>query len=209
MRYSSASEGPGLFLAFLICFPILIFSSPVSMNSDRPVIALAPAAWFSPVHYVQYTDQLRLAGYHTITRRLPSCDSSDPQAQSVAIDAAFIRDHLLMPSINAGRKVILITHSYSGGPGAVAAKGLSLSERRATGKSGGIIGLIFISAFVAEEGQTLLSSSGGSFAPWVIQYVSNPLCALHSYATSLSLINARISGRWATWSSRWKRRLLL
>ena len=172
MHYSSASKGPDLFLAFLICFPLLVLSSPVPLNVDKPVIALAPAAWFSPVHYVQYTSQLRLAGYHTVTQRLPSCDSSNPQAQSVANDAAFIQEHLLMPSINAGHKVILIMHSYSGGPGAVAAKGLSLGERRAAGKPGGIIGLIFISAFVAEEGQTLLSSGGGSFAPWVIQYVS-------------------------------------
>lgn len=87
-----------------------------------------------------------------------------------------------MPSINAGREVILIMHSYSGGPGAVAAKGLSLAERRAAGKPGGIIGLIFISAFIAEEGQTLLSSGGGKFAPWVIEYVSNSLHTLHSYA---------------------------
>lgn len=75
-----------------------------------------------------------------------------------------------MPAINAGREVVLIMHSYSGGPGAEAAKGLSLAERRAAGRPGGIIGLIFIAAFVAEEGQTLLSSGGGKFAPWVIEY---------------------------------------
>lgn len=87
-----------------------------------------------------------------------------------------------MPAINAGREVVLIMHSYSGGPGAEAAKGLSLAERRAAGQPSGIIGLIFIAAFVAEEGQTLLSSGGGKFAPWVIEYVSISLHALPSYA---------------------------
>lgn len=84
-----------------------------------------------------------------------------------------------MPSINAGLKVVLVVHSYSGGPGAVAAKGLSLPERRAAGKPGGIIGLIFINAFIAREGQSLLSGGGGKYAPWVIEYVSNSLLTLH------------------------------
>ncbi|KAL8963663.1 MAG: hypothetical protein Q9193_000107 [Seirophora villosa] len=85
-----------------------------------------------------------------------------------------------MPSINAGKEVVVIMHSYSGGPGAVAAKDLSIAARRAAGRPGGIIGLIFISAFLAEEGQSLVSGSGGVLAPWVIQYpngtlgVSNP-----------------------------------
>lgn len=184
MKLSSACAAPALLLVFVICFPIHIFSSPAVLNVDRPIIAIAPAAWHSPVHYAEYTKQLQLAGYHTVTQRLPSCDSSNPGAQSVAVDADFIKSNLLMPSINAGRRVLLVMHSYSGGPGAVAAKGLSLPERRAAGKSGGIIGLIFISAFVAKEGETLLSGSGGRFAPWVIQYVSNSSCTLHGYAIS-------------------------
>ena len=57
----------------------------------------------------------------------------------------------------------------------MAAKGLSKADRQAAGLLGGIIGLIFISAFVAEEGKTLLDGSDGKFAPWVIEYVSNSL----------------------------------
>ena len=145
-------------------------------------IALVPAAWHSPVHYKEFTHLLHLAGYNTITQRLPSCGSSDPKAQSVAVDAAFISQNLLLPSINAGKEVVLVMHSYGGGPGAMAAKGLSPAERRAAGKPGGIIGLIFICAFVAKEGQPLVSGSGGKFAPWVIEYVSNSLHPLHGYA---------------------------
>lgn len=179
MKISSASAAPGILLTFVICFPVHIFSSPTVPNVDRPIIAIAPAAWHSPVHYAEFTNQLRLAGYRSVTQRLPSCDSSDPKAQSVAVDAAFIKSNLLMPSINAGLKVVLVVHSYSGGPGAVAAKGLSLPERRAAGKPGGIIGLIFINAFIAREGQSLLSGGGGKYAPWVIEYVSNSLLTLH------------------------------
>lgn len=77
-----------------------------------------------------------------------------------------------MPAIEAGREVVVIVHSYSGGPGSVAAKGLSVADRRAAGRNGGVLGLIFISAFVAHEGQTLVSGNGGQLAPWVIEHVS-------------------------------------
>ena len=186
MKLSSASAASDFLLPFLICFLLPTFSS-TAVSARKPIIALIPAAWHSPVHYNQYTDQLRLAGYDTVSYRLPSCGSANPKAQSVAADAFFINRNLLMPSINAGKEVVLVMHSYGGGPGAVAAKGLSLAERRAAGKSGGIVGLIFICAFVAKEGQSLLSGSGGKFAPWVIEYVSASLRALHNYALAQSL----------------------
>ena len=162
--------------------PVLTTSFRLAV-SEKPVIVLAPAAWHSPIHYVQYTSQLNVAGFDTVSQRLPSCGSSDPQAQSVTIDAAFIAQDLLMPSINSGKEVVLVMHSYSGGPGAMAAKGLSIVERRAAGQKGGIIGLIFISAFIAQNGQSLLSGGGGQYAPWVIEYVCNALRSLHSNET--------------------------
>ncbi|KAL8732135.1 MAG: hypothetical protein Q9181_004050 [Wetmoreana brouardii] len=151
-----------------------IFCS-ISLADDKPVVVVVPAAWHSPIHYTQFTDQLNRAGFETASLRLPSCDSSHPQRQSVTVDAVFIREKLLMPSINAARRVVLVVHSYAGGPGAMAAKGLSIAERRAAGKHGGVIGLIFISAFVAKEGQSLLSGSGGKFAPWVIEHSDGQL----------------------------------
>ncbi|KAL8864803.1 MAG: hypothetical protein Q9174_007213 [Haloplaca sp. 1 TL-2023] len=60
-------------------------------------------------------------------------------------------------------------HSYSGGPGAMAAKGLSLAERRAKGQPGGIIGLIFVSAWIAQEGEKFTSGSGGRLPQWVVE----------------------------------------
>lgn len=157
-------------MTFFVYFLISVFSC-TSFADNRPVVVLAPAAWHSPIHYAEYLEQLNVAGYSTVSQRLPSCDSPLPRDQSVAADAAFIGRNLLMPSINAGKRVVLVMHSYSGGPGAMAAKGLSVAERSAAGKPGGIIGLIFIAAFIAKEGQSLLSGSGGKFAPWVIEYV--------------------------------------
>lgn len=54
---------------------------------------------------------------------------------------------------------------------AAAAKGLGKTE----GKPG-IIGLIFIAAFLSREGDSLLSALGGKFDPWVIINVSDLSC---------------------------------
>ena len=154
---------------------LLALTSSLIAADQKPVIALVPAAWHSPVHYQEFTHRLNTAGYDTVSQRLPSCGSLDPNEQSVATDAAFISRNLLLPPINTGKDLVLIMHSYGGGPGGVAANGLSKADRQAAGLPGGIIGLIFISAFVAEEGKTLLSGSGGKFASWVIEYVSRSL----------------------------------
>ena len=72
----------------------------------------------------------------------------------------------------AGKTVILAMHSYGGLPGAAAAKGLSQRERSAAGRPGGIIGLVFISAVLAHDGQSLLDLlPGHQFDPWVIEQV--------------------------------------
>ncbi len=169
----SASAAPYLAFVFSICFPTPTFSARTGASLvAKPVIAIVPAAWHAPIHYAGYADQLQHAGYDTVTQRLPSTGSSDPNVQSVAADADFIRMNMLMPSIDAGREVVLVMHSYSGGPGSMAAKGLSVPERRAAGRPGGILGLIYICAFVAKKGQSLLDGSGGKFAPWVIEHVS-------------------------------------
>lgn len=123
--------------------------------------------------------QFQRAGYNTSSKQLPSVGSSDPQNQSVPVDADFIRQQVISPEIDGGNEVILLMHSYGGCPGSAAAKGLSRAERTAAGKKGGIIGLIFMCAFVANEGDSLVSKNpGGKLHPWVLVHVSfQPLTA--------------------------------
>ena len=68
---------------------------------------------------------------------------------------------------------MLVLHSYGGLPGGAAAYGLSKSERQGQGQAGGVIGLIYLSAFLIEEGGTLASKlPGGNLLPWISQHVS-------------------------------------
>ena len=150
---------------------VLTASVPLKID-HRPSIVLVPGAWHSPEHFQELRRLLERNGYHTFSQRNPSCNSKAPNDESAAKDTEFIRNQVLMPLLDAGKTVVLAMHSYGGLPGAAAARGLSQRERHAAGQPGGILGLIFINALVAQDGRSLLSMlPGQQFDPWVIQKV--------------------------------------
>ncbi|KAI4191824.1 MAG: hypothetical protein LQ348_003400 [Seirophora lacunosa] len=86
---------------------------------------------------------------------------------TVQDDVQALLTELLNPLIiNEGEDIVLYLHSYAGFPASAAIAGLSKQERSAKGENGGIIGLIFQSAFCPTPGDTLLKMIGGNYAPW-------------------------------------------
>ncbi len=141
----------------------------------NPVVVLVPGAWLTPIQYRELILLLDLSGYRTVIRELPSVNSKNPDAHTVATDTAFVRNTLILPEIRAGREVVLLMHSYGGFPGPVAANGLSKQELSVRGKPGGIIGMIMLSAFIALEGQSLLDKLiGKTYSAWILQFVRPP-----------------------------------
>ncbi|KAL6720365.1 hypothetical protein ACLMJK_002286 [Lecanora helva] len=141
-----------------------------------PTIAIIPDAWHSPIHYSALTTYLSQAGYRVVTQRLPGCNSQIPALQSSAVDAAYVRNNVLLPEINSGVEVVLVAHSYGGCPAAVAAKGLSVSERREVNQQGGVVELIFICGYITRASNSLKKSlPGGKLGSWVVNYENNQL----------------------------------
>ena len=68
-----------------------------------------------------------------------------------------IQQQLLQPLVEKGTDILLVCHSFAGYSGGAAALGYSKKERTAMGQFGGIVGLVFISAFLAYEGAVPLS----------------------------------------------------
>ncbi|KAI5457671.1 Alpha/beta hydrolase fold-1 [Mariannaea sp. PMI_226] len=135
----------------------------------KPTIAFVPGAWHTPSHYSAFLQKLSDAGYHVTSEKLPSVGATEPKDQSVAADMAIIREKVLLPEIEQGKDIIMIMHSYGGFPGSAAAKGFSKLERTAAGKAGGIIGMIFMCAFVANEDESLQSKlPNEQFGDWMI-----------------------------------------
>ncbi|KAL8938658.1 MAG: hypothetical protein Q9216_003778 [Gyalolechia sp. 2 TL-2023] len=107
--------------------------------------------------------QLEEAGY---TAHIQGLVTVNQPKNSIQNDVVAIEEVLRLLVEKQGRDVVLYLHSYAGFPGSVAIKGLSRTERLATGKRGGILGLIYQSAFIPKQGDTLLKMIGGSYAPW-------------------------------------------
>lgn len=143
------------------------------MAQPNPTIVVVTGGLHSPSHFDRMRALFLNANYPYVCLRLPSVGASDPKSCTASTDAAFVREKLLLPLIEDGKDVVLLMHSYGGLPGAAAAKGLSKAELKADDKKGGIIGLIFMCAFVGDEGESLLSKSGGKFDWWVVPNVSN------------------------------------
>jgi hypothetical protein len=61
-------------------------------------------------------------------------------------------------------------------------------ERDGQGKKGGIIAQVYIAAFLAPEGVSLLQLAGGKHAPWVVRNVGNtsPLARMKNDETQIS-----------------------
>jgi len=140
----------------------------MAFPATKPTFFLVPGACHTPRHYEPLITHLSISGYPTATVSLPSVNSSTPNEESVTKDSIYIRSTLEI-LLDEGKYVILAAHSYGGIPSSAAAKGFMKSERQAAGKNGGIVAQVYIAAFLAPEGVSLLQLAGGKHAPWVIR----------------------------------------
>ncbi|MCJ1358656.1 MAG: hypothetical protein MMC33_008656 [Icmadophila ericetorum] len=134
------------------------------MAQTKPTFVIVPGAFHSASCYEPLFSALRSSGYETKTGTLKSVVDA---SKVLGDDIAFVKEELLLPLIEQeGKDVVVACHSYGGFPTSVAIAGLSKVERTAKGEKGGIIGLIYICAFVPREGLALFDMIGGKWAPW-------------------------------------------
>lgn len=140
--------------------------------SSRPTIVLVPGAFHPPFTMDLLSQHLQQAGYPT---RIKGQATVNQPTLSIHDDVTALQNEVLFPLIHEqGKDVVLYLQSYAGFPGSAAIKGQSKAERLDAGKQGGIVGLIYQSAFVPQEGQTLFGMIGGSPAPWQRPDVPSP-----------------------------------
>ena len=138
------------------------------MATSQPAIVIVPGAWHQPSAYGKLVTALESKGYTAVATSLPSCNADEPLKASCSTDAAAVRSQVLSLLDNENKDVILLCHSYGGIPGGGAASGLSKRARRQDGKESGILGLVYLTAFLVPEKSSLLEAMGGKHAPYVI-----------------------------------------
>jgi hypothetical protein len=147
----------------------------------KPTIVFAPGAWYPPTVFDGITKKLNEHGYNCHTIAFPSIQQATT-VQDLQPDIAAVRS-IVEPEVNAGREVIIVSHSWSGLPVASALDGLEWSDLENAGKKGGVIKLVYIAAFIPQVGESLISAFGGTPPPWYVLDVSGPFFSFCDYHT--------------------------
>ncbi|KAL9124139.1 MAG: hypothetical protein Q9217_006506 [Psora testacea] len=132
--------------------------------TTSPTIVMVPGGYHVDSCMNLLGAELQKRGYNTRTWQLISVNKPNV---SVEDDVKAFVEGLLFPLIEEQAKdVVLYLHSYAGLPGSGAIAGLSKAERMAKHKRGGVMGLIYLSAFIPRSGDTILQMSGGKYPSW-------------------------------------------
>ncbi|KAL2107061.1 hypothetical protein VUR80DRAFT_5732 [Thermomyces stellatus] len=170
----------------------------------RPTLVIIPGSSSLPEFYTPIVDAIRAHGYEVKALKLPSVVDDAPTGPLPTMydDAAHIQAHVA-PLVDAGKDVILVTHSYGGTPGTQSIQGLSKTEREAQGLRGGVVGIAYITSLIPEPGKPISSVlealPAGNKLPIVldengwIYYTDIPALA----ALSFSDMPKEEGGRWA------------
>lgn len=125
--------------------------------SSKPTFVLVPGAWHRPSYFAQIRAYLSDHGYPSVAVTTPSV-GSDPPATSIDVDIDAV-EAAVRKVLDAGDDVVLLMHSYGGGPGSEAAGRIA---KELLGGSGGpgegkgrIKRLVYVAAFIPIEGQQM------------------------------------------------------
>lgn len=145
-----------------------LFAITMTTTNSTPTFVIVPGAWHPASIYEDFTSQLQQAGYETVVATYPSCNSQDPKTATCEEDTKAVRQQCMSLIEEQSKDLVLVCHSYGGMPAGGAAFGLSKKDRLGEGKEGGVIGLVYMSAFVVPEGTSLLAFIGGKHAPYLV-----------------------------------------
>ncbi|KAL2832213.1 alpha/beta-hydrolase [Aspergillus pseudoustus] len=125
------------------------------MATAKPTILLIPGAWHQGHTFEPVAKILREQGYEAETITLPSVGGL---ASTTAYDdAKHIQDNYLSKLVAGGKEIIIVMHSYAGIPGTESVEGFARKDLAAQGKQGGVVGIVYMAAFLVPPGASVAS----------------------------------------------------
>ena len=141
-------------------------------HGERPAILIVPGS-FSPRHlYAGIIIHLESHGYETVFAQYPSIGRRDPLPPATMAEDATYVSRIAGKLADAGKSIVMVTHSYGGIVGSESTKGLGKSEREAASKPGGITRLLYITSLVPRMGESLTDIMGSEVASFIRMEVS-------------------------------------
>ncbi|KAJ3496715.1 hypothetical protein NLG97_g2452 [Lecanicillium saksenae] len=136
-------------------------------STDSISILLIHGAWHGPWCWKHQIPELEKIGYTTETVHLPSTHGIAGKTQFD--DSNAVRS-VLQTLLAAGKRVVVVAHSYGGPIGSAAIIGLSERERSAKNLPGGVIGYIALCAFIfpggMDQGAAIDAQGGLPYVSW-------------------------------------------
>lgn len=168
-----------------------------------PTVVFTPGAWHGTWAFDMVRGSLDGLGYPTEAVALPSVGNTNASV-GVAEDAAALAAELTTLT-DAGKDIVMVCHSYGGVVASTAVEGYGYKNRSAAGLDGGVIMLVYMTAFAAPAGTSLLDALGDEYLWWMqpdstVSYAANfPCCAVNAvkmkYPGSLQKYRASLSRR--------------
>ncbi|ROV92371.1 hypothetical protein VMCG_09112 [Cytospora schulzeri] len=134
--------------------------------ASKPTIVIVPGAWQLPTGYTPFADLLKRSGFGSEVVDKPSTGSTGNPPAGLPEDIAAVRE-VVQPLVDAGKEVVLLTHSAGGVSGSGAVKGLDVKARKEAGLPGGITRVIYMTAAMVPKGSSLLELLGGKPLHWM------------------------------------------
>ena len=124
-------------------------------------------------------------GYPTLGINLPSVNAS-PALKTFDEDVVAVRAAISsIVDQPGGGEVILVMHSMGGLPGTEATEGFAVDDRKKEKKEGGVVRLVYISAYAMEEGKSVFEA-GADINAITPEALSEKVCLIQEV-----LLNSR------------------
>jgi pimeloyl-ACP methyl ester carboxylesterase len=121
------------------------------MSEDAATVVLVHGAWHGPWVWDHVVESLSSDGIETVTVDLPSSGPDPGGLGDLRDDVAAVQG--VLDDIDG--PVVILAHSYGGAPVSEAAMGAD-----------GVVHIIYLTAFMLDVGESLLSLVGGEAPPW-------------------------------------------
>ncbi|WP_100810431.1 MULTISPECIES: alpha/beta fold hydrolase [unclassified Microbacterium] len=125
--------------------------------TERPTLLLVHGAWHGSWAWAPLQTELASRGWDVRTVDLPTVHADDPRGLHMTDDA----DAIARAIDDIEGPVAVVAHSYGGGP----------TTQGATSDS--VVHIVYVAAFVLDEGESLLGAVGGVAPSWWV--VDGPL----------------------------------
>lgn len=156
---------------------------------NTPTVVIVPGFWEGRETYNATISEILSAGYTCTTVQLPSSGTVPPNNPTMHDDINAIRKVLEDILERDEMEMVLVMHSAGGFLGSNAIEGMSVEERKAKGRDGGVRKLLFLTAGLLPEGT--LHTTPPFCDIQVCDSWRVPLCQpLHLVLASLYLLKA-------------------